>query len=70
MSEQKPPPPSRARKAMTAFGGDDEFSVYSVDEDARKEAHKVDLAQNSEVQAESTPAANSVVRLFRKIFGE
>jgi hypothetical protein len=69
MSKQhKAPPNSRASKVFSAIEGDDEFSVFSVDPEARKP--KVELGANQEVKAVATPLSRSVVRLFRKIFGD
>lgn len=65
---QKPPPNTRAGKVYTALQGDDEFSVFSVDPDARKP--KVELGANENVAAVATPLSRSIVRLFRKIFGQ
>jgi hypothetical protein len=67
--QQKPPPNSRAGKVYTALQGDDEFSVFSVDPEARKPP-KVELGLKDNVNAVSTPLSRSIVRLFRKIFGE
>ncbi|MDY7231670.1 hypothetical protein [Hyalangium rubrum] len=67
MSNQKPPPKSRADKVYTALQGDDEFSVFSVDPDARKPM--VDLGLKETVNPVATPLSRSIVRLFRKIFG-
>lgn len=67
MPERKPPP-SRADKVYTALQGDDEFSVFSVDPDARKPM--VDLGLKENVKPVATPISRSIVRLFRKIFGE
>jgi hypothetical protein len=66
--QQKPPPNTRAGKVYTALQGDDEFSVFSVDPEARKP--KVELSLKDNVNAVSTPLSRSIVRLFRKIFGE
>jgi hypothetical protein len=68
MSNQKPPPKTRSDKVFTALQGDDEFSVFSVDPDARKP--KVDLAMKDTVNPVATPLSRSIVRLFRKIFGQ
>jgi len=68
MSNQKPPPKSHASKVYTALQGDDEFSVFSVDPDAKKPL--VDLASKDTVNAVATPLSRSIVRLFRKVFGE
>jgi hypothetical protein len=68
MSNQKPPPKGRAGKVYTALQGDDEFSVFSVDPDARKPM--VDLAAKETVNPVATPLSRSIVRLFRKVFGE
>ena len=66
--EQKAPPGTRASKVFSAFDGDDEFSVFSVDPDARKP--KVELGFKEEVKPVATPLSRSIVRLFRKIFSE
>jgi hypothetical protein len=68
MPNDKPPPKSRAGKVYTALQGDDEFSVFSVDPDARKPM--VDLAMKDTVNPVATPLSRSIVRLFRKIFSE
>jgi len=68
MSNQKPPPPSRSAKVFTALQGDDEFSVFSVDPESRKPM--VNLAEKETVNAVATPLSRSIVRLFRKVFGE
>jgi len=68
MSNHKPPPKGRAEKVYTALQGDDEFSVFSVDPDAKKPM--VDLAMRDTVDPVATPLSRSIVRLFRKIFGE
>jgi hypothetical protein len=68
MSNQKPPPKSRAGKVYTSLQGDDEFSVFSVDPESRKPM--VDLAMKDTVNAVATPLSRSIVRLFRKIFSE
>ncbi|WP_224366582.1 hypothetical protein [Hyalangium versicolor] len=64
----KPPPPSRASKVQSALDGDDEFSVFSVDPEARKP--KVELGLKENVAPVATPLSKSVLRLFRKIFGD
>jgi hypothetical protein len=66
--QPKAPPNTRASKVLSAIDGDDEFSVFSVDPEARKP--KVELGANQEVKAVATPLSRSVVRLFRKIFGD
>jgi hypothetical protein len=66
--QTKPPSHSRADKVFTALEGDDEFSVFSVQPDSRKP--KVDLGANDNVKAVATPLSRSVLRLFRKIFGD
>jgi hypothetical protein len=68
MSNQKPPPPSRADKVYTALRGDDEFSVFSVDPLANKP--KVELAMKDTVNPVATPLSRSILRLFRKVFGQ
>ena len=64
----KPPPTTRSAKSLAAHEGDDEFSVFSVDPMARKP--KVELGLQENVKPVATPLSRSVVRLFRKIFGE
>lgn len=66
--QPKPPPKPHAAKALTAIEGDDEFSVFSVDPDYRKP--KVELGFKENVAPVATPLSRSVVRLFRKIFGD
>jgi hypothetical protein len=69
MSKQpKAPTTNRSSKVLSAIEGDDEFSVFSVDPNFRKP--KVELGANQEVKAVATPLSRSVVRLFRKIFGD
>lgn len=69
MSKQpKAPTTNRSSKVLSAIEGDDEFSVFSVDPNLRKP--KVELGANQEVKAVATPLSRSVVRLFRKIFGD
>ncbi len=65
---ERPPRDSRAGKVYTALQGDDEFSVFSVDPRARKP--KVDLSLNESVKPVATPLSRSIVRLFRKVFGQ
>ena len=64
----KPPATTQSGKALTAFEGDDEFSVFSVDPDARKPM--MDLGFKDTEKAVATPLSRSIVRLFRKIFGD
>lgn len=68
MSKDKPPPNSRAGKVYAALQGDDEFSVFSVDPDAKKPM--VDLAMKDTVNPVATPLSRSILRLFRKVFGQ
>jgi hypothetical protein len=68
MDNDRPSPKSRVGKVYTALQGDDEFSVFSVDPDARKPM--VELAMKETVNPVATPLSRSIVRLFRKIFGE
>lgn len=69
-----PPPPkptkvSAARKALVAHDGEDEFSVFSTSEEARKTL--VELKDESRTgRPDDTAASNSLVRFLRKIFGE
>jgi hypothetical protein len=67
-NHQKPPPNTRAGKVFAALEGDDEFSVFSVAPEARKP--KVELGLKEDVKPVATPLSRSIVRLFRKIFGE
>lgn len=64
----KPPPATHSAKALHAHEGDDEFSVFSVDPEARKPMVELGLKDNE--KAVATPLSRSVLRLFRKIFGE
>jgi hypothetical protein len=66
--QTKAPPNTRAGKVFTALDGDDEFSVFSVDPEARKP--KVELGLKENVTPVATPLSRSVLRLFRKIFGD
>jgi len=66
--EPKPPSTTRAAKVFNALEGDDEFSVFSTDPRARKP--KVELGLKDNVKPVATPLSRSVLRLFRKIFGE
>ncbi|HEX8538428.1 MAG TPA: hypothetical protein VF664_13250 [Cystobacter sp.] len=70
MSNQKPTRGNRSRKAITALDGNDEFSVFSVDPEAYRVP--VDIGKGGETQGrpEETAATSSVVRFFRRIFGE
>lgn len=67
-NERKPPSTTRAEKVRTAIEGDDEFSVMSTD--PRRKKPKVELGFKENVKPVATPLSRSVVRLFRKIFGE
>jgi hypothetical protein len=64
----KPPATTHSGKALTSIQGDDEFSVFSVDPELKKP--KMDLGLRAEEKSVATPLSRSVVRLFRKIFGE
>jgi hypothetical protein len=64
----KRPPATRADKVFSHLGGDDEFSVFSVDPEARKPMVELGLKENEKQVA--TPLSRSVLRLFRKIFGD
>jgi hypothetical protein len=64
--DSKPQNPSRAAKVYAALQGDDEFSVFSVD----PRRPMVDLNLKENVTPVATPLSRSIVRLFRKIFGE
>jgi hypothetical protein len=66
--QPKAPPNTRAGKVFNQLDGDDEFSVFSVDPEARKP--KVELGFKDNVNAVATPLSRSVLRLFRKIFGD
>jgi len=57
---------------MTALDGDDEFSVFSVDPEAlkKKPLVKLDNDDASTGRPDDTRVSRSVVRFFRKIFGE
>jgi hypothetical protein len=66
--QPKAPPNTRAAKVFSALDGDDEFSVFSVDPESRKP--KVELSLKDNVNAVATPLSRSVLRLFRKIFGD
>ena len=68
MSNYKPPPKTRSDKVFTALQGDDEFSVFSVDPESRKPM--VNLAEKETVNPVATPLSRSIVRLFRKVFGQ
>ncbi|WNG18818.1 hypothetical protein [Cystobacter fuscus] len=71
MSNQKPPTRgNRSRKAITALDGNDEFSVFSVEPEAYRDP--VDLGRGGDTRGrpEDTAATSSVVRFFRRIFGE
>jgi hypothetical protein len=67
MPDPKQPPKSRADKVYTALQGDDEFSTVSIDPDRKP---KVVLDTNESVRAVATPISRSIVRFFRKVFGE
>lgn len=69
MSNQNPPRGNRSRKAMTSIDGNDEFSVFSVD--PRAQRAPVDLGKSdTQGRPEDTAVTSSVVRFFRRIFGE
>ena len=51
---------------LTALEGSDEFSVFSVDPEARRPLVK--LEEETLGQPANARASNSVVRFFRKIF--
>ncbi|RJS21891.1 hypothetical protein DRW03_16310 [Corallococcus sp. H22C18031201] len=67
---------SRANKLARAFDGEDEFSIFSVDPDARK--LKVELTGKKQEDAPPPPAPENpaeqpseegaFMRLFRKMF--
>ncbi|MCY1018802.1 hypothetical protein [Pyxidicoccus sp. MSG2] len=64
----KDPPQSRASKVFTSLEGMDEFSVMSIDPDARK--LKVEL-EGKRAASEGRPEPVSVgvfSRLFRRLF--
>ena len=64
----KPPATTHSGKALTSIQGDDEFSVFSVDPELKKPI--MDLGLKAEEKSVATPLSRSVVRLFRKIFGQ
>lgn len=64
----KHPSHTHSGKALNAIQGDDEFSVFSVDPELKKP--KMDLGLRAEEKQVATPLSRSVVRLFRKIFGQ
>lgn len=66
--ERKPPSMTRAAKVQTALEGDDEFSVFSTD--PRRSKPKVELGFKENVKPVATPLSRSVLRLFRKVFGQ
>jgi hypothetical protein len=66
--QTKAPSTTRADKVFTALDGDDEFSVFSVAPESRKP--KVELGLKDNVNPVATPLSRSVLRLFRKIFGD
>ncbi|AKJ05068.1 hypothetical protein ATI61_102139 [Archangium gephyra] len=68
MSEQKPTRGNASRKALNALGGDDEFSVFSVEPEAQKPP--VALEEDTRGRPDDTAVSFSVVRFFRKIFGD
>ncbi len=66
--DTKPPSTTRAAKVYTALEGDDEFSVLSTD--PRRSKPMVELGLKENVKPVATPLSRSVLRLFRKIFGQ
>jgi hypothetical protein len=68
MSDQKPNRGNASRKAITALDGNDEFSVFSVEPEAQRPP--VALEDDTRGRPEDTAGSFSVVRFFRKIFGE
>ncbi len=70
MSNQKPTRGNRSRKAITALDGNDEFSVFSVEPEAYREPVDLGKAGDERGRPEDTAATGSVVRFFRRIFGE
>ncbi len=68
MSDSKPTRGNASRKALNALGGDDEFSVFSVEPEAQRPP--VALEQDTQGRPEDTAVSFSVVRFFRKIFGD
>lgn len=68
MSDHNPPRGNSSRKALTSIEGDDEFSAFSVSPLARKPP--VEIKEDSTGRPEDTPVSFSVVRFFRKIFGD
>jgi hypothetical protein len=71
MADNKNNSGNRARKVMTALDGADEFSVFSVDPESHKRPMvKLDNDSASTGRPDDTRVSRSVVRFFRKIFGE
>ena len=68
MSDQKPTRGNASRKALTSIDGHDEFSVFSVEPEAQRPP--VALEQDTQGRPDETPVSFSVVRFFRKIFGD
>ena len=69
MSDQKPTRGNASRKALTALEGSDEFSVFSVEPEATRKP-LVNLEKDTLGRPADTRASMSVVRFFRKIFGD
>ncbi|MFY0523896.1 hypothetical protein ACN28I_12250 [Archangium gephyra] len=68
MSDQKPTRGNASRKAISALDGNDEFSVFSVEPEAQRPP--VALEQDTQGRPDDTAVSFSVVRFFRKIFGD
>jgi len=71
MADPKNNSGNRARKVFNALDGADEFSVFSVDpESHKKPLVKLEDDSGATGRPDDTRVSRSVVRFFRKIFGE
>ncbi len=64
----KPTRGNASRKALTSLDGQDEFSVFSVEPEAQHPPVK--LEEDTRGRPDDTAVSFSVVRFFRKIFGD
>jgi hypothetical protein len=60
----------RARKVINALDGADEFSVFSVDPEANKPLVNIESEAVATGRPENTRVSHTVIRFFRKIFGD
>jgi hypothetical protein len=58
----------RSRKVLNALDGADEFSVFSVEPEARKPLVNIESETVATGRPEDTPVSHTVIRFLRKIF--